>query len=92
MRKPPRRAATSNADDDGVGYKAYTPKAAAVQVSRPSTIRTLSDASARITIYRYDLNVWLAGPPGQAMPLPGEYGLALAPCSSAAILWPGGGS
>lgn len=79
MRKPPGRAAISKKQiADDIGYKVYTPSAAAVQVSRPSTIRSIPVAGAAMALYRFDLKVWLAGPPGLPMPRPDEYGLALA--------------
>ncbi len=93
MRKPPYAgAAISDAAANCVGYKAYTPITAAVQVSRPSKILTVTKARARCALHHYDLDTWYAGPHGSPMPQPDEYGLALATCSSAEVLWPGGGS
>ena len=93
MRKPPYAgAAISDAAANCVGYKAYTTIAAAVQVSRPSKIRTVTEARARCALCRYDLDNWYAGPHGSPMPQPDEYGLALAAYSSGEVLWPGGGS
>ena len=61
MRKPPGQAAISKKQiADDIGYKVYTPSAAAVQVSRPSTIRSIPVAGAAMALYRFDLKVWLA--------------------------------
>ena len=96
MKSPPYAGAAISEQQiaDGVGYdeNAYTPFAAPPQISRPSRIRSLNESRVRKAHYRYDLNTWCAGPPGSPMPQAHEYGLALAPSSSAAILWPGSGS
>lgn len=71
MRTPPGRAAISKKQiADDIGYKVYTPSAAAVQVSRPSTIRSIPVAGATMALYRFDLKVWLASPPTR-LPLKG---------------------
>ncbi len=90
MRKPPAGAAISKQQiADGVGYKVYTPPSASVQVSLPSRIRDAADAAARIKIFRQDLDRWCARPPGCRMPQGPDYGLAMACCSSADILFGG---
>ncbi len=91
MRKPPYAgAAISNAAANGVGYKVYTPSAAAVQVSRLSRIRDAADAAARINLYRQDLNSWHGRRAGCRMPQGADYGLAMAYDSSADVLFGGG--
>jgi hypothetical protein len=87
MRTPPGVAAISKQQiADGVGYKVYTPPAAAVQVSRPSTLRSIPEASAATALWLFDTKVWLKSPPGQPMPLLGEYGLNMAQPSSDEML------
>ncbi len=54
----------------------------------PAARQTLS----RMVAFRRGLDDWLVGPAGIAMPQPSDFGLRLSPCSSAEILWPGGGS
>ena len=91
MRKPPYAGAAISEQQiaDGVGYKVYTPSAAAVQVSLPSRIRDAADAAARIKLYRQDLDRWHGRPPGCRMPQGPDYGLAMACCSSADVLFGG---
>ena len=95
MRKPPYAgAAISGAEADRkFGKHSYTRNSASVQVSRPSTLRTNAEARAAKALYRFDLTVWLASPPGQPMPLPDEYGRNLAaPSTDEVLAMAGGGS
>ncbi len=87
MKEPPRRAAPPNgfADDNEL---LSIPR----HVAQTSRLRSVADAKERTALYRFDLDCWYAGPHGSPMPQPDEYGLALAACSSAEVLWPGGGS
>ena len=91
MRKPPYAGAAISTKQiaDSVGYKAYTPKAAAVQVSRPSRIRSPDEAAARRKLFREDLDRWHGRPAGCRMPQAADFGLAMGCCSSDDVLWGG---
>lgn len=61
-------------------------------LSRPSQFTRPSDSAAALALYRYDLDQWVVAPPGAPMPLPAEYGLALAAPSSDEVAWMWGGA
>ena len=87
MRKPPCAAAfpdfeTAEADK----HKLYTRISAAVQVSRPSKIRSRNEATAARSLWLFDIKIWLQGPPGLPMPLLRDYGMNLAQPSSDEVL------
>ena len=65
----------------------YKLNARFLQVSRPSRIRDAADAAARIKLFRQDLDRWHGRPAGCRMPQAPDYGLALACCSSANVLF-----
>jgi hypothetical protein len=95
MRKPPvGRAAISEQHiaDCKFGKHSYTRNSAAVQVSRPSTLRTPDEASAAKALWLFDIKVWLKSPPGLPMPLLGDYGANLETPSSAEVLAMAGGA
>ena len=95
MRKPPYAGAAISKQQiaDGIGYKVYTPSAAVVQLSRPSTLRTPDEASAARDLFLFDYRDWIDGPPGHLAPIIGEYGLNLAqPSSNEVLAMAGGGS
>ena len=87
MRKPRWDGADSNAQaGSDVEQPSYTICRPAVQVSRPSTLRTLDEASAAKALWLFDIKPWVNGPPGQPMPLLVDYGLNLAQPSSDEML------
>ena len=91
MKKAPRKAGLRLISNN---HKHTHSKSLTVpQVSRPSTLRTLDEASAAMALYRFDLNTWLASPCGLPMPLLRDYGMNLAqPSSDEMLARFGGGS
>ncbi len=86
MRKPRWDGADSNAEVSDIKQRFYNIITLHPQVSRPSTLRTLEQASAAKALWLFDIKPWVNGPPGQPMPLLVDYGLNLAQPSSDEML------